>query len=65
MPSLLALPNIRLLHLPATPPAIRGLPFLLLAPLKVAHQIWALLDALLFRIPQPPEFIMVQVRGDV
>ena len=39
------------------------LPFLLLAPLKIAIQVFTILHTLFVRIPQPPEYIMVQVRA--
>lgn len=39
------------------------LPFVLLAPIKIAHQILSILLELLVQIPEPPEFIVVQVRS--
>jgi beta-1,4-mannosyltransferase len=62
IPSLLSLPRVRFLYLPDPPKTIPGTPFLLSAPRKVALQIFHILEALLVRVPQPPEFIIVQVR---
>jgi len=47
-----------------TPQFMRHVPrylWVLLAPWKVLRQIWALLYALLVRLPHPPQFILVQV----
>ncbi|TFY75427.1 hypothetical protein EWM64_g8585 [Hericium alpestre] len=58
--SLLSLPHVHFLYLSQPPATLRALPFLLLAPLKIAQQILTILAALLIRIPHPPEFILVQ-----
>jgi beta-1,4-mannosyltransferase len=62
IPSLLALPHVHFLYLPAPPALVRALPFVLLAPLKIVHQCLSVLYTLLVRIPAPPEFLLVQVR---
>ena len=62
IPSLLSLPRVRFCYLPDPPRTIPGTPFLLSAPRKVASQIFSILEALLVRVPNPPEFIIVQVR---
>ncbi len=62
VPSLLSIPHVHFLYLPTPSNIFHGLPFVLSAPSKVIHQVFSILNALLFRIPQPPEFIIVQVR---
>ncbi|KAI0063161.1 hypothetical protein BV25DRAFT_1802708 [Artomyces pyxidatus] len=57
--SLLSLPHVHFLYLPPLPTALGRLPFLALAPIKVAHQVVSILLALLWRMP-PPEFLIVQ-----
>ncbi|OCB92054.1 beta-1,4-mannosyltransferase [Sanghuangporus baumii] len=59
IPSLVRI-NVELVHLTETPSMFKGLPFLLLAPLKIALQICTVLSALLYTIPRPPEYIIVQ-----
>ncbi|THH21018.1 hypothetical protein EW146_g487 [Bondarzewia mesenterica] len=63
VPSLLSLPHVHFLHLSGPPAHLQRLPFILLAPFKILHQIWTILSALLWRIPHSPEFIMVQYLG--
>ncbi|KAI0808981.1 beta-1,4-mannosyltransferase [Irpex lacteus] len=60
IPSLLSLPRVRFCYLPDPPKTIPGTPFLLSAPRKVALQVFYILEALLVRVPNPPEFIIVQ-----
>jgi hypothetical protein len=62
IPSLERLPRVRIRYLPELPALIRHLPFLILAPIKVIHQVVYILLALLVWIEVPPEFIVVQVR---
>jgi len=62
IPALERLPKLRLRYLPGSPTALRKLPFILAGPLKVLHQISAILIVLVFLIRVPPEFILVQVR---
>lgn len=52
--------NVQLVHLNELPQTLKGLPFLLLAPIKIIMQIASLLYALLIYIPHPPEYIIVQ-----
>ena len=59
--SLLCLPHVHFLYLSQPPPLLQKLPFVVLAPIKIAHQVLSILRALLWRIPHPPEFILVQV----
>src|SRR5712671_3409024 len=61
VPSLLSLPHVHFLYLSQPPPLLRRLPFLVSAPIKIAQQVLTILYALLWRIPHPPEFILVQV----
>jgi beta-1,4-mannosyltransferase len=61
VPSLLSLPHVHFLYLPQPPLFLRKLPFVIFAPIKIAQQIFSILYALLWRIPRPPEFILVQV----
>ncbi|KAH7883984.1 glycosyltransferase family 33 protein, partial [Phlebopus sp. FC_14] len=60
VPSLISLPHVRFCYLPEPPSVVAKLPFVLGAPLKITHQIFFILYTLMFVIPQPPEFIMVQ-----
>ncbi|KAI0307514.1 hypothetical protein B0F90DRAFT_1674352 [Multifurca ochricompacta] len=60
VPSLLSLPYIRFLYLSQPPLALRKFPFIISAPIKIAQQITSILRVLLWRIPHPPEFILVQ-----
>jgi beta-1,4-mannosyltransferase len=62
IPSLLSMPHVRFLYLSELPAFFSKLPFTLLAPIKVMHQLMTVLVALFVRISNPPEFIMVQVR---
>jgi beta-1,4-mannosyltransferase len=61
IPSLLSLPHVHFLYILQSPPSLRKLPFIAFAPLKIAQQVLSVLYALLWRIPRPPEFILVQV----
>ncbi|KAG2345367.1 beta-1,4-mannosyltransferase [Suillus weaverae] len=58
--SLTSLPHIRLSYLSESPPLVMRMPFVLAAPIKILYQIVTILYALVFDIPRPPEFIMVQ-----
>jgi beta-1,4-mannosyltransferase len=58
--SLTSLSNIRLCYLSEPPPLVMRIPFVLAAPIKILYQIATILYALVFDIPRPPEFIMVQ-----
>lgn len=61
IPSLERLPRVRIHYVPELPRIFRCLPFLLLAPFKVVHQVVNILLCLLVWIDVPPEFILVQV----
>ncbi|EJD04443.1 beta-1,4-mannosyltransferase [Fomitiporia mediterranea MF3/22] len=52
--------NVEFVHLAETPSLFKGLPFLLLAPIKIVVQVCTILNALLRAIPHPPEYIIVQ-----
>ncbi|PPQ67411.1 hypothetical protein CVT25_005990 [Psilocybe cyanescens] len=60
IPSLERLPRVQIRHIPELPRILHRLPFLLLAPIKVTHQIISILLTLLVWIKVPPEFIVVQ-----
>ncbi|KAH9982176.1 glycosyltransferase family 33 protein [Lactifluus volemus] len=60
VPSLLGLSHVHFLYLSQPPPSLRKLPFVIFAPIKIAQQVFSVLYALLWRIPHPPEFILVQ-----
>jgi beta-1,4-mannosyltransferase len=59
IPSLAMLPRVQFVYLPHAH-NILLLPFVLTAPIKILHQMFSILDAFYRRIPQPPEFIIVQ-----
>ncbi|KIM32767.1 glycosyltransferase family 33 protein [Serendipita vermifera MAFF 305830] len=61
--SLLSMSHVKFLYISEPPKFIAKLPrvlFLLLAPLKVAHQVWSILDAFIFKIESAPQYIIVQ-----
>jgi len=60
IPALERLPKVQLRYLAELPNIIQALPFVILAPIKVIHQIICILFILLVQIAQPPEFIVVQ-----
>ncbi|KAF9478702.1 beta-1,4-mannosyltransferase [Pholiota conissans] len=59
IPSLERLP-VQIRHIPELPKIMRTLPFLILAPIKIVHQIVYILLWILVWIDVPPEFILVQ-----
>lgn len=61
IPSLERLPRVRMRFIPELPKVLFHLPFLILAPIKVIHQLVVILLWLLVWIEIPPEFIVVQV----
>ncbi|KAI0791809.1 beta-1,4-mannosyltransferase [Abortiporus biennis] len=58
--SLLEHPKVHFLYLPSHHELFPRAPFLISAPHKVLRQIVVILNALLYRIPHPPEYIVVQ-----
>lgn len=62
IPALERLPRVRFQQLPEIPKFLNVLPFLVLAPIKIVHQVISILLCLLFWIDLPPEFILVQAR---
>ncbi|KIM47979.1 glycosyltransferase family 33 protein [Hebeloma cylindrosporum] len=60
IPALERLPRVQLRQLPEVPKLLNILPFLILAPVKIVHQVISILLCLLFWIDVPPEFILVQ-----
>ncbi|KAK7468495.1 mannosyltransferase [Stygiomarasmius scandens] len=60
IPSLETLPKVQLCYLPEPPTILKSLPFVVAAPFKIAHQIASILKELLIRIPEPPEYLLVQ-----
>jgi len=63
IPALERLQRIQLRYLSEPPRLLQGLPFIILAPIKIAHQIVCILFVLLVQISKPPEFILVQVHS--
>ncbi|KAG8835694.1 mannosyltransferase [Serendipita sp. 400] len=63
LPSLLSMSHVQFLYIPEPPRFIAKLPralFLLAMPAKIAIQVWGILDAFIFQIPHPPQYILVQ-----
>ncbi|KAG8834373.1 mannosyltransferase [Serendipita sp. 399] len=63
LPSLLSMSHVQFLYIPEPPRFISNLPrtlFLLAMPAKIAIQVWGILDAFIFQIPNPPQYILVQ-----
>ncbi|PVF96293.1 hypothetical protein CPB86DRAFT_860982 [Serendipita vermifera] len=63
LPSLLAMSHVNFLYIPEPPKFISKLPrmlFILVAPIKIAFQVWGIMDAFMFKIQHPPQFILVQ-----
>lgn len=64
LPSLLSMSHVRFLYISEPPKFISKLPralFLVLAPFKVIQQVWSIVDAFIFQIAYPPQYIVVQV----
>ena len=53
--------KMQLCYIPELPKLLKSLPFLILAPIKIIHQLIHILLWLLVWIDVPPEFILVQV----
>ncbi|KAJ4485488.1 mannosyltransferase, partial [Lentinula aciculospora] len=60
IPALERLPKVELRYLPEPPAILRSLPFVLLAPFKIMHQVTSILRELLIYTEEPPEYILVQ-----
>ncbi|THU90753.1 hypothetical protein K435DRAFT_781064 [Dendrothele bispora CBS 962.96] len=60
IPSLETLPRVQLRYLSEPPTVLKSLPFIISAPFKITHQIASILKELLIRIPEPPEYLLVQ-----
>ncbi|CED84249.1 Beta-1,4-mannosyltransferase [Phaffia rhodozyma] len=63
LPSLLSLPNFQSIVLPNPPKILTKAPrsaFLVVGPLKVLFQLVSILEVLLWKLEDPPEFIFVQ-----
>jgi beta-1,4-mannosyltransferase len=60
--ALLSAPRAQFFYLAQLPPLFSHLPFVIVAPLKIIHQLIAILITILFTIPNTPEFIIAQVR---
>lgn len=54
-------PRVRFCYLSELPRALRGLPFILLAPVKIVHQVLSIIYTFFIEISTPPEYIIVQV----
>lgn len=63
IPALERLPRVQFRYLPELPTTLQSLPFVILAPIKIVHQIACILLVLLVEIAKPPEFIVVQVHS--
>ena len=61
IPALERLPKVQFHYLPEPPRFYGLLPFILLAPIKVFHQVASVLYVLLVQLHETPEFILVQV----
>lgn len=59
--SLERLQKIKLRYLSELPTSLRFLPFIIYGPIKVLHQTTSIFVELLVKMPEPPEFILVQV----
>ena len=62
IPSLEGHQRIHFHYLSEPPAFLTHIPFVLAGPIKVIHQIFCILVALLVRISDAPEYILVQVR---
>ncbi|KIK70352.1 glycosyltransferase family 33 protein [Collybiopsis luxurians FD-317 M1] len=60
IPALERLPKLQLCYLPEPPTILKALPFVLLAPFKIVHQVTSILRELLINIDEPPEYLLVQ-----
>ncbi|KAE9409389.1 mannosyltransferase [Gymnopus androsaceus JB14] len=60
IPALEREPKVQLRYLPEPPAIFKSLPFVLLAPLKIIHQVTSILRELLVNIDEPPEYILAQ-----
>jgi hypothetical protein len=54
-------PKVQFRYLSELPQTLRFLPFILVAPIKIIHQVLSILYTFFFEIPTPPEYIIVQV----
>ncbi|KAF8640530.1 hypothetical protein AX17_000192 [Amanita inopinata Kibby_2008] len=60
IPALELLPQAHIHHLPEPPALLKRLPFAVSAPVKILHQIFAIIAVLVLRLSNSPEFILVQ-----
>ncbi|KAF8973841.1 beta-1,4-mannosyltransferase [Flammula alnicola] len=60
IPALERLPRVQIRHISELPKIFNRLPFLVVAPIKIVHQVISILLWLLVWIDVPPEFILVQ-----
>lgn len=63
IPALERLPRVQLHYLSEPPKMLQSLPFVILAPFKIVHQLVCMVFVLFVEIPKPPEFIVVQVHS--
>lgn len=59
-PALLSTPHVQFCYLAQLPQFFAHLPFMIVAPIKLIHQVLAIFLTLLFSIPNTPEFIVAQ-----
>lgn len=61
-PALLSAPHVQFCYLAQLPRFFAHLPFMIVAPIKLIHQVLVIFFTLLFSIPNAPEFIVAQVK---
>ncbi|KAF5312174.1 hypothetical protein D9619_003105 [Psilocybe cf. subviscida] len=60
IPSLSRLPKVRIHYIPELPKMFDSLPWIVRAPIRIAHQVVSIFLCLIVYIETPPEFILVQ-----
>jgi beta-1,4-mannosyltransferase len=56
------MPHVQFFYLAQLPQFFSRLPFMIVAPVKIIHQVLSILITLQFAIPNTSEFIIAQVR---
>ncbi|KAF9651302.1 beta-1,4-mannosyltransferase [Thelephora ganbajun] len=59
-PALLSTPHVQFFYLHQLPQFFSRLPFMIVTPIKIIHQVLAVFITLLFTVPNTPEFIIAQ-----
>lgn len=60
-PALLSTPHVQFFYLAQLPSLFSHIPFIIVAPIKIMHQVLAIFITILFTIPHTSEFIVAQV----